>query len=429
MSLANRITNLFRRNKIDREIEAELASHLAMRIEDNLSAGMDPKQARRSAQLSFGNRRVAREQTTEADAALYFASIGADLRYAFRQLRKNSGFAFTAILVLAMGVASGVAIFAFVDAALLKPLPYRDPTRLVVLYESVSLGPRFHLSYLDYLDWKRLNSVFSSTNAYDDTLFELKTASSMEEAHGASVGDGFFRTLGVAPELGRDFRDGEDLLSAPRTALLSYSAWQKRYGGRTDILGQSVTLDGFPNTIIGVLPKTFHFAPVGAAEFWTTLHHSTKEDRGSHGILAIARLKDGVPLQTASANMQSIAETLAHQYPEADAGRGATVIELPEVIVGRFRPILLVLLCGAALLLLIANVNIASLLLVRSERRKMEIAMRGALGATPARLARQFVTEGVLLAFVGCGLGLAGASLTMRLLARLIPTDILGSMP
>jgi macrolide transport system ATP-binding/permease protein len=144
--------------------------------------------------------------------------------------------------------------------------------------------------------------------------------------------------------MGRDFRDGEDLLSAPRTALLSYSAWQKRYGGRTDVLGQSVTLDGFPNTIIGVLPKTFHFAPVGAAEFWTTLHHSTKEDRGSHGILAIARLKDGVPLQTASANMQSIAETLAHQYPEADAGRGATVIELPEVIVGRFRPILLVLL-------------------------------------------------------------------------------------
>jgi predicted permease len=429
MSLIHRIANLFRRNQVDREIEAELAAHLRLRIEDNINAGMDAKQARRSALLSFGNPTIARERTSEADTALYIAGIGADLRYAFRQLRKNPGFAFTAILVLALGVASGTAIFAFVDAALLKPLPYRDPTRLVVLYESVSLGPRYHLSYLDYLDWKKRNTVFSSTDAFDYGQFELKTASNIEPVGGATISAGFFRTLGVTPALGRDFQNGEDLLSAPRTLLLSYASWQKRYGGRSDVLGQTVTLDGFPNTIIGVLPKSFHFAPVGAAEFWTALHLSTKEDRGSHGILAIARLKDGVPLQTASANMQSIAEALAHQYPEADEGRGATVVELPEVIVGRFRPILLVLLGGAALLLLIAYVNIASLLLVRSERRKLEITMRGALGATPARLARQFVTEGVLLAFVGCGLGLAGASLAMRLLASLIPTDILGSMP
>lgn len=429
MSLSHRIANLFRRNKVDREIEAELAAHLEMRIEDNLDAGLSPKQARRAARLSFGNAALARERTTEADTALYLAGIGADLRYAWRQLRKNPGFAATAILVLALGIAAGVAIFAFVDAALLKPLPYRDPSRLVVLYESVSLGPRYHLSYLDYLDWKKLNTVFSSVDAFDNTLFELKTASTVEQARGASVGDGFFRTLGVAPALGRDFRPGEDVLSAPRTVLLSYSGWQKRYGGRADVVGQTVTLDGYPNTIIGVLPKWFHFAPAGAAEYWTAFHHSTKEDRGSHGILAIARLKDGLALQTASANMQSIAATLARQYPEADAGRGATLVELPEVIVGRFRPVLLVLLGGAGMLLLIAYVNIASLLLVRSERRKLETAMRAALGATPARLIRQFATEGCLLAFLGCGLGVAGALLVMRLLVRLVPAEILDNMP
>ena len=429
MSILRRIANLFSRDQVQREIDSELRSHIEMRIEDNLAAGMSQREARRDAFLRFGNRGATQERTAEADAALYFTGFWADLRYACRQLRKNPGFTATAIFVLALGIAASVAIFAFVDAALIRPLPYRDPSRLVALFESNPLGPRFHLSYLDYLDWKKLNSVFSSMDAYDNMLFELKTAAGVEQAQGASVGDGFFRTLGVAPVLGRDFRAGEDLLSAPRTVLLSYAAWQKRYGGRADVLGQTVTLEGFPNTIIGVLPQGFHFAPVEAAEFWTTLHHSTKEDRGEHGILAVARLKNGVSLQAAAANLQSIAETLAKQYPDSDGGRGATAVELPELIVGRSRPILLVLLSGAALLLLIAYVNVASLLLVRSENRKLEIAMRGALGASRARLARQFVTEGVLLASLGSGLGLAGASLAMQLLGRLIPADMMSSMP
>jgi macrolide transport system ATP-binding/permease protein len=429
MSVFRRITNLFSRDKLQREIDTELRSHIEMRIEDNLATGMSATEARREALLRFGSRGSMQERTAEADASLYLASIGADIRYAIRQLRRSPGFACTAIIVLALGIAASVAIFAFVDAALIKPLPYRDPSRLVALFESNQLGPRFHLSYLDYLDWKKLNSVFSSMDAYDNMLFELKTAAGVEQAQGASVGDGFFRTLGVAPALGRDFRTGEDLLSAPRAVLLSYAAWQKRYGGRANVLGQTVTLEGFSNTIIGVLPQGFHFAPVEAAEFWTTLHHSTKEDRGEHGILAIARLKDGVSLQAASANLSSIAATLAAQYPDADGGRGATIVGLPEIIIGNFRPILLVLLGGAVLLLLIAYNNIASLLLVRSEDRKLEIALRAALGASPARLTRQFITEGVLLAAIGSGIGLAGALAAMRLLVRLIPSDMMSTMP
>ena len=429
MSILHRIANLFSRDKVQREIDRELAAHIEMRIEDNLAAGMSPKEARRDANVRFGSRSAMKERITEADAALYFTGLWADLRYAFRQLRKNPGFTATAIFVLALGIAASVAIFAFVDAALIKPLPYRDPSRLVALFESNPLGPRFHLSYLDYLDWKRLNSVFTSIEAFDGTTFTLNTASGMERAQGATVADGFFRTLGVSPAVGRDFRPGEDLPSAPRTVLLSYAAWQNRYGGRLDALGQTVILNGLPNTIVGILPKGFHFAPVESPEFWTTLHRSTSEDRGEHGLLAIARLKDGVSLQTASANLSSIAATLAAQYPDCDAGRGATVVELPQIIVGHFRPILLVLLSGAGLLLLIAYNNVASLLLVRSEDRKLEIALRGALGASPARLARQFITEGVLLAALGSGLGLAGASLAMRLLASLIPTGMMNAMP
>jgi len=429
MSLANRIANLFRRSSVDREIDRELAAHIAMRIEDNVTAGMTPKEARRDALVRFGSRSAAKERTAEADAALFATGIWADLRYAIRQLLRAPGFACTAIVVLALGIAASVAIFAFVDAALIKPLPYRDPGRLVALFESNPLGPRFHLSYLDYLDWKRINSAFRSLDAYDDTEFMMDATSGAQRAPGASVSDGFFRTLGVAPALGRSFRAGEDLPSAPRTVLLSYAAWQTRYGARADVLGQTVMLNGLPNTIIGVLPQGFHFAPVGSPEFWTTLHRSTSEDRGEHGLLAIARLKDGIDLKTASANLSSIAETLAKQYPDADAGRGATVVELPEMIAGRFRPVLLVLLSGAALLLLIAYVNVASLLLVRSENRRLEVTLRGALGATPGRLARQFVTEGILLAALGCGIGLSAASVAMKLLTKLIPTEMMSSMP
>ena len=429
MSILRRIANLFSRDKVERDIDRELAAHIEMRIEDNLAAGMSAKEARRDAYLRFGNRDLVHERTAEADAALYFTGLWTDLRYAFRQLRKNPGFTATAIFVLALGIAASVAIFAFVDAALIKPLPYRDPSRLVALFESNPLGPRFHLSYLDYLDWKRLNSVFTSVEAFDETMFFVQTASGTDRVQAATVSDGFFRTLGVSPALGRDFRPGEDLPSAPRTVLLSYAAWQNRYGGRPDALGQVVILNGLPNTIVGVLPRSFHFAPVQSPEFWTTLHRFTSEDRGEHGILALGRLKDGVSLQTASANLSSIAARLAAQYPDSDNGRGATLVALPEIIMGHFRPILLVLLGGAVLLLLIAYNNVASLLLVRSEDRKLEIALRAALGASPTRLARQFITEGVLLSAIGSALGLAGASAAMQLLVRLIPADMMSTMP
>jgi macrolide transport system ATP-binding/permease protein len=424
-----RLTGLFGRQHREQGLADELDSHLRMHIDDNLRTGMTPRQARRNAILTLGGVESTKQTYRERATLPAFENLLQDLRFASRQLHRNPGFTTTAVLMLALGICASVSIFAFVDAVLIKPLPYREPAKLVALFESTPSGPRFHLSYLDYLDWKRFNTVFSSLEAYDTSNDLLRTPTGVQQSEGATVSAGFFRTLGVAPLLGRDFRPGEDTSSAPRTVLLSYSAWQRRYSASPSVLGQTVTLSGTPNIIVGVLPPEFHFAPAGSAEFWTALHRSPTEDRGGHGLFAIARLKEGISLPTAAADMQSIAAQLAKQYPDADGGRGATVVALTDTIVGNLRPLLLVLLAGSALLLLIACVNIASLLLVRAAVRRHEIALRGALGASPLRLVRQFITEGVILVAMGSSLGLGGASLLIRVLTRLIPPAMLTGMP
>ena len=354
-----------------------------------------------------------------------------DLRYALRQLRKSPGFAVTAMLVLTLGISASVAIFAFVDAALVKPLPFANPSRLVDVTESVAMIPRANLSYPDYLDWKRLNNVFSSMDVYNGTGYLLRTSAGTEPVPGVRVSDGFFHTLGITPMLGRDFYAGEDLPAAPRTVILSYATWQKRYGGRKDVVGETVTLSGIPYTIAGVLPREFQFAPRGNAEFWTTLHASDSCGlrRSCHNFNGVGRLKDGVSVEMARANMKAIARQLELQYPADNRDQGASVLPLSDVFVENIRPILLVLLGGAGLLLVIACVNVSSLLLVRSESRKREIAVRGALGASRARLIRQFMTEGIVLIAAGCLLGLVAADGAMHVLRSLISKDFMDSMP
>jgi macrolide transport system ATP-binding/permease protein len=354
-----------------------------------------------------------------------------DFRYALRQLRKSPGFACTAILVLTLGMCASVSIFAFVDAALIRPLPYPNPNRLVDVTESVAMIPRANLSYPDYLDWKRLNQVFRSMDVYGGTGYLLRTSAGTEPVPGTRVSDGFFHTLGITPVLGRDFYTGEDLPAAPRTVILSYSTWQNRFGGRKDVIGETVALSGLPHTIVGVLPIDFQFAPRGKAEFWTTLHASDScaLRRSCHNFNGVARLKEGVTVATALANMKTIARQLELQYPNDNRDQGASVLPLSEVIVSNIRPILLVLLGGAGLLLIIACVNVSSLLLVRSENRKREVAVRGALGASRARLIRQFVTEGLVLVAAGCCFGLVGGLGVMRILMGLISKDMMATMP
>jgi macrolide transport system ATP-binding/permease protein len=376
-------------------------------------------------------RSVSTKQAQGRDGTLSFlATIRQDLRFAARQLRKSAGFALTAILVFGLGIAASTAIFAFVDAALVKPLPYREPSQLVALFERIPVGDRYHISHGDYLDWKRQNRSFTSLSVYRPERFTFKTISGVDEAAGARVSDGFFGTLGVVPFLGRDFRTGEDQASAPQTVILSYETWQKRFAGNRNVLGEAVTLDGTPSLIIGVLPSGFHFAPVEAAGFWITLHWPPDMDpRTGHPYYGVARLKPGASIATARADLTTIAGQIAVAYPAANRDRSSTVLSLTDVIVGDIRPTLMALLCGAGLLALIGFVNVASLLLVRAESRRREIAVRGALGASRGRLVRQFAVEGFLLAGAGCCIGLLITLCSIGVLARQMPSELLDSMP
>ena len=358
-----------------------------------------------------------------------FEGLRQDLRLAFRQLRKSPAFAWTAILVFALGIGASTSIFVFVDAALVRPLPYHEPPRLVGLFERLPIGDRYHLSYGDYLDWKNSNHAFTSLDIYRPDRFVLKAASSTEEVAGARVSDGFFRTLGVTPFLGRDFRSGEDLSGAPRTVILSYQTWQKRFSGNPSVLGQSVTLDGKPSLIVGVLPSNFHFAPVEPAGFWLVVHEYESGPRLEHPYYGVARLRSDTSIASASANLELIAQQIALAFPHSNRDRGATVLPLTDLIVGNIRPTLVALLCGAGLLSLMGFVNVSSLLLVRAEGRRRELAVRCALGASRATLTRQLCVEGFLPAVCGCVLGLVLSGSTIGSLTRQIPRELLDNMP
>jgi len=351
------------------------------------------------------------------------------LRYCFRRLCRTPGFALTAIFVLALGIGAATAIYAFVDAALVKPLPFREPVRLMALFEHNPVGDRFHLSDFDYRTWKQRNRVFTSLDVYRPERDTLNKSESPEEVAAALISDGFFRTLGVTPALGRDFFAGEDRPNAPRTTILSHAAWKSRFGGDPRVLGRTVTLDGESFTIVGVLPRDSHFAPVGRAEFWTTLHGRCEELRDCFPFYGVARLRDGVSPAAAYQDVSEIAREIAVEYPQFSRDRTTTLPPLTDAILGDVRPTLIALLSGAGLLCLIGFVNVSSLLLVRAERGKREIAIRGALGASNIRLLRQFALEGFLLAGLGCILGLALAMGSMGILAKQIPPNLIENMP
>jgi predicted permease len=430
-ALLIRLRGFFIKATRERELADELESHLQMHIDDNLRAGMSPQEARRVAVMKLGGVDQTKEAYRDRSTIPFLESIVQDLRFTLRQLRKNPAFTVTATAMVALGIAASVAIFAFVDAALIKPLPYHNPSHLLFVTETTPDIPRAAISYPDYLDWKKLNRVFDSLDVYSQRGYVVSTSSGVEMVDGARISDGLFRTLGVSPFLGRDFYAGEDLPEAPRTVILSYSSWQKRFGGKQDIIGQPVILSEVPYTIVGVLPQNFHFAPVENAAFWTTLHPGGNCDqrRSCHYLNGLARLKEGVSVEAALADLTRVAKDLEAQYPDSNRNQGATVAALAEVIVGDVKPILLLLLGGVGLLLLIACINVASLLLVRSETRRRELSVRRALGATRMRLIRQFVIEGLVIVVAGTIVGLVSSHWAMQLLKSLIPTDMMAGMP
>ncbi len=426
-----RLAGLFGKTRRERDLDEEIRSHLEFHIGDNLRAGMTPAQARREAILKLGGVEPVKEAVRERNTVPLLEHGMQDLRFGLRQLRKRPAFAATAMLVLAIGMGASVAIFAFVDATLIRPLPYSDPGKLMAVTETSAEFRRANLSYLDYQDWKRFNTTLQSFEVYRGGGFLVSTPAGAEPAQGGRVSAGFFRTLGVKPLLGRDFLPGEEGPGGASMVLLTYATWQRRFGGREDAVGQRVTLSGERFTIIGVLPADFAFAPLGMAEFWATIDSKNPCElrRSCHSLNGVARLKPGVSIDGALANLNAVARDLERQYPDSNRERGASVIPLAEEVAGDYRPILLVLMGGAGLLLLIACVNVASLLLVRGEARRREMAVRSALGASRGRLWSQFVTEGLLLVVGAGAAGLLVANWAIHGLKSLIPADMAPLMP
>ncbi len=360
-------------------------------------------------------------------------SLLQDIRYGVRILLRRPGFTVVAALVLTLAIGANVTIFTFIDAALLRPLPYRDPGQLVKIWDArqSEVASRFEASYPDYLDWKQQNKAFSSLAAYTGGDGILAGPDGPQMIPVGRVSDNFFQTLGVSPTLGRVFQDGEDLASSPRYVVLSHGFWQRRFAGRKDILGQSVTLNGEPRTIVGVLPKNFHFAPIGDADLYVTLHATggMQTRRNLHWMHPIGRLKPGVSIDQAQVMMNGLAANLEKQYPESNKELRTVVVPLSDVITGQVKPILIVLLGAVGMLLLIACANIANLLLARSATRAKEFAIRAALGARRWRVIRQLVVEGTLLASAGTAAGIVVAIIATRWMLNMLPKQMLQSMP
>jgi len=427
-----RLRSVFRRTQVEDDLDEEFRDHLEREINQNIAAGMSREEARSTALRAMGGLEQRKEECRDMRGLNQLDHMVNDIRFAIRQLRKSPEFTLTAVLMLALGICSSITIFAFVDAALIKPLPYRNPDRLLGVFERIDPWcPRCNLSWPDYLDWKKQNSTLASLDVFQQRGYTMTGSAGATPLHGARVSDGFFRTLGIAPILGRDFYAGEDQSGAARTVILTYAAWQRQFGGQPNVVGQTVVLDRMPRVIVGVLPKDFHFAPVGLADVWLPLHPEGECDfrRSCHDLYGVARLKDGVGAEAALANLVSIAKALEKLHPDTNRNQGANVAALSEIIVGDIRPVLLVLIAGAFLLLLIATVDVAGLLLVRSENRQRELALRVALGASSGRLLSQFVTEALVLVLAGATMGLAASHWTIQLLTRLLSEDMLTRMP
>ena len=422
---------MFRRRRSTDDFAEEIKSHLELEADELESEGLNEEEARRRAKVEFGNTQAAQERFHLRSRIVWFDNLRRDIHFTIRQLARNPGFAAVALIVLALGIGASVAIFAFVDAALLEPLPYSNPGRIMSVNESDTGLPGWPLSYPDFLDWQALNKSFSSLDIYNGSGYLLRTGSGAEPVQGERVSGGFFRTLGVRPILGRDFNPGENRLGGPNVTLLSYGAWVHRFGAQPDVVGRTVDLDNQAYTIIGVLPRSFTFALSGNAEFWVPINTLSPHEhsRTFYSFWGIGRLRDGISVESARAEIRTISQQLQRQYAITGHDLNASVTPFSEVVVGDVRPVLLTLLSGAGLLLLIACINVSSLVLVRTESRRREIAVRGALGATSAQLVKQFVTEGLLLSVFGSVAGILVAAGLIRLLARLVPKDMASSMP
>jgi len=436
MSLGHRIANLFSRSlrsRVEREIDEELRSHLEMRTDDNIAAGMSPEEGRRDALLRFGNPVSMKEKTTGADVTLGIGSVWADIRFAFRQLHRSPVLAWTSILILALGIGASTAIFSAVKPILLDPLPYTDAGRIMMLWEMKGSARALPVTFATFHGIAEKNNSFDAIAAMKPWQPTIVAADRPERFEGQRVSAEFFRTLGIVPLLGRDFNASDDRFRGPNVVILSDALWRRRFASDMSIVGRQVRLDENLYTVIGVMPSSFENVLAPAAELWAPLQYdpSLPADgrEWGHHLRMVGRLRKGVSREQATSELALIVNGLAQIYVKGydstgGAPVGMSVNELRSDLTRGVRPALLAVLSAVLLVLLIACVNVTNLLLARGAQRQAEFAMRVALGAAPGRMVRQLLTESLVIALLGAALGIVIAMTGVRALVALSPPGL-----
>jgi putative ABC transport system permease protein len=422
-----RLRALLRRKTVESELDDELRFHREEQFRKYVSSGLSENEAHRRIQIDFGGLDQVKEECRDARGVRIGETVFQDMRYALRVLRKSSGFTAVAILTLALGIGANTAIFSVLYSVLLRPLPYQDAARLIVLNETTPKVGMVSVSYPNFLDWRAQSRAFREMAAVNSVSFTLSGVEQPESINGQAVSPNFLSLLGVHPVLGRDFDASEEKAGTAPVVLLSYTLWQSHFGGDRSAIGRNLTLNGRGFVIVGVLPMDFRWIektdvlePMGV---WAT-NNSSFNERGDRGDLAVlGRLAPGIGFPQARAEMEAIAARLAQAYPAANAEFGVTLRPVRDVFVSGIRPTLVVLFGAVTFVLLIACANVASLFLMRGAGRVREMALRIAMGATRGRIVAQMLAESFILTFLGGVGGLAVAVAAIRALTGLLPTE------
>jgi predicted permease len=427
----NKLSLLMGRRRFNSELDEELAFHRAQAEKEFVAEGMTPEAARYAAMRQLGNAARHKEQSHEV-VGFRMESVFGDVRYAIRQLWSNPAFTLVMLLTLALSIGANSAIFSVIDGVLLKKLPYPQPERLMRVFLASTSYPKFPLNPFDFLDFRARNHSFESFAAFKRGDVQLSGAGEPVRLNGFGITSGYFRVLGLRPQLGREFDEKAEIPGNGLQVILSDRLWRTRFDAAPDIVGRKVTLDGKAFTVVGVMPagtehpgNEYHALAYGddVDVWWPFAFAGNPNQRGSHFIEGIGRLKANVSEAQARAELNAIMAQLAREHPDGDSGWQVLVISLEKEIVGNSRQLLLVLLGAVGMVLLIACANAANLLLARASIRQREIAVRLAVGAPRSRVIRQLLTESLLVSLTGGAFGLALAEGGVKALVSLLPAD------